>query len=119
MTSAEPVFTRVGQTSLYWLDPAQPSVGFWATEPTALGATPTLTQSWADDGGAYLFLGAAPGDQSTFMTALVAYLKEFRPAGAPRFLWLQNPADPMLTWLIQELYVVPVSGSLPGWQVAR
>jgi hypothetical protein len=117
--STEPVFTRAGQTSLYWLDPANPTVGFWSSGATVLGANPTLTQSWADTGGTYLFLAAAPATQDAFVTALAAYLREFRPDGAPRFLWLQNPSDPMLAWRIQELYVIPVSAGASRWQVAR
>lgn len=117
--SAEPTFTRAGQTSLYWLDPAPSTVGFWSSEATVLGANPTLTQSWADSGGTYLFLGASPANQDAFITALSAYLQKFRPNGAPRFLWLQNPVDPMLSWLIQELFVVPVPADALRWQIAQ
>lgn len=105
---SEPAFTRDGTTDLYWADPANAVAAFLATDAATLGPNPTLTQTWADSGGAYVFVGApAP---ATFLDSLREWLRDYRPQGPPRFLWVLDPAAPPTAWVVTEL---PVSAG-PG-----
>lgn len=116
--SAEPTFTRVPSTDLYWLDPATAITGFLASQGAGLSDTPTLSQTWADADGIYLLLGQPVADASAFLDQLEAYLATFRPGAAPRVLWILDPADSYLVWTLQELFVAP--GATAGsWVVAQ
>jgi hypothetical protein len=99
----EPAFTRDGTSALYWADPADPVAGFLAGDPDSLGNTPTLTATWADAGGGYVFLGAAAG--ATFLADLATWLADHRPQGPPRFLWVVDPGVPVTEWVTTELLV--------------
>jgi hypothetical protein len=76
--------------------------GYWAGyrpgTNAGLGATATLSQTWNDVGGTYLFLASTPTDLAAFATALTKWLPGFAPAGPPRFLWLKNPSDLSFSW---------------------
>ncbi|HEU0131217.1 MAG TPA: hypothetical protein VFQ85_09540 [Mycobacteriales bacterium] len=104
----EPVLTRDGTTPLYWAGPA-PTAGFVATAD--LGGTATLTATWADGGGTYVFLGTpAPAG---FAAAVLDWLTTYRPRAWPRFLWVLDPAQPTTTWTVLEATVRPRDGG--GW----
>jgi hypothetical protein len=116
---AEPIFSRVGTTPLYWIDPANPITGFVSTIAGTLGPSPNLSLTWTDAGGTYCFLGAAAADSTTFLTALQAYLKEFWPGGAPRLLWILNPNAPMLNWSVQQIVLTQTSSNPVSWRIAQ
>ncbi|HWL35345.1 MAG TPA: hypothetical protein VNQ77_04060 [Frankiaceae bacterium] len=104
---SEPAFTRDGTTALYWADPAERVAAFLATDPDTLGPDPSLTATWGDAGGAYVFLGAPAG--AAFLADLTTWLADHRPQGPPRFLWVADPAAPVTEWLVTE---VPVTDGL-------
>jgi hypothetical protein len=99
----EPAFTRDGTTDLYWADPAARTAAFLATDPDTLGPAPTLTATWGDTGGGYVFLGAPAG--ASFPADLLAWLRDYRPEGPPRFLWVLDPGQPPTAWVTTELTV--------------
>jgi hypothetical protein len=76
--------------------------GYWAGylsgENAGFGAAATLSQTWNDVGGTYLFLASTPNDLAAFAKALTDWLPGFAPAGPPRFLWLENPGDLSFSW---------------------
>jgi hypothetical protein len=76
--------------------------GYWAGylpgKNAGFGATATLSQTWNDVGGTYLFLASTPTDLAAFAKALTAWLPRFAPASALRFLWLVNPSDLSFSW---------------------
>ncbi len=118
MSSAEPIFSQVGTTLLYWLDPAAPITGYLATGGSTLGASPTLGATWADSGGSYVLLGAPVTDAAAFLSALQAYLAAFHSGSAPRFLWILDPNIGYLAWSVQTLAVAP--GQTAGsWVVGQ
>lgn len=100
---SEPAFTREGTTALYWADPLEKVAAFLATDPDTLGANPSLTATWGDTTGAYVFLGRAA--TTTFLADLTTWLADHRPQGPPRFLWVADPAAPVTEWLVTELPV--------------
>ncbi|QDX26144.1 hemagglutinin protein [Sphingomonas suaedae] len=102
--SAEPSFAQAGATPLYWLDPATRITGYLAKDAAALGPSPTLTATWGD-AGTYLLFGQPVADADAFLPALEAYLAAFFGSGAPRFLWILDPAQGYLTWTTQDLTV--------------
>ncbi|MCX4695672.1 hypothetical protein [Streptomyces sp. NBC_01408] len=95
---AEPTFTRAGDTPLYWADPADRVAAFLASDPGALGNRPTLTRTWEDGRGAYVFLGAPAPDSAGFLAALRTWLTHYAPQGPPRFLWVADPTAPPTAW---------------------
>ncbi|MFJ3794104.1 hypothetical protein [Kitasatospora sp. NPDC090091] len=105
---AEPAFTRAGDTPLYWADaaadpagpagPADRVAAFLASDPGGLGDRPTLTRTWADGRGAYVFLGAPAPDSAGFLAALRTWLGLCAPGGPPRFLWVADPTAPPIRW---------------------
>lgn len=102
MSDQEPVLTRDGTTPLYWLDAGTRLAGFLATDPGALGPSPTLTATWGDGRGVYVLLGAAPADTATFVADLDTYLS-FQ-ADRPRFLWIADPAVGPYSWTPDALF---------------
>ncbi|MFI1564697.1 hypothetical protein ACH4ZX_16885 [Streptomyces sp. NPDC020490] len=107
----EPVFTRAGTTRLYWADPADPVAAFRASDPDALGATATLTRTWQDTGGCYVFLGAPAADATALAAALTTWLGFFPPTAAPRFVWLPDPDAPPTAWAATAMTGQPGPGS--------
>ncbi|MFF7777792.1 hypothetical protein ACFZCG_25690 [Streptomyces tanashiensis] len=95
----EPTFTRAGDTPLYWADPADRVAAFLASDPGALGDRPTLTETWADDRGAYVFLGVPAADSAEFLAALRTWIDHYAPEGPPRFLWVPDPTAPPTAWV--------------------
>ena len=93
---SEPTFTREATTNLYWADPAEPIAGFLATDAAALGANPTLTLTWGDQRGSYLFLPEPAAAE--FLAALIDWLGRFGVGERPRFMWIANPAEPPTAW---------------------
>jgi hypothetical protein len=113
MSTPEPVFSRDAATALYWLDQSTAPVGFLSSQPDDLGQNPTLSQTWSDSGGVYLFLGGAakPPD---FLTSLNTYLA-LLPLPWPRYLWIYNPDQPALSWSVQSLYLTQDSPNV--WRI--
>ncbi|MGW6916643.1 hypothetical protein ACWGB8_22880 [Kitasatospora sp. NPDC054939] len=99
----EPAFTRAGRTALYWADPTDRVAAFLASDPDELGDRPTLTRTWEDGRGAYVFLGAPAADATGFAAALRTWLDHYAPQGPPRFLWVTDPAAPPTAWVTTEL----------------
>ena len=97
MSQAEPIFVRAEGLDLYWLEGGLS--GFLASPDADLPDSVSLSASWADPGGLYLFLGAPAGDGAALQADLRAWL-----AGQPaRLLWLAAPDDPPERWQAQWL----------------
>ncbi|WP_314246897.1 hypothetical protein [Streptomyces sp. DSM 40907] len=94
----EPTFTRAGDTPLYWADPTDRVAAFLASDPGALGDRQTLTRTWADSRGAYVFLGIPATDSAGFLAALRTWLDQYAPQGPPRFLWVADPTAAPTAW---------------------
>ncbi|MEV0410540.1 hypothetical protein AB0I68_06905 [Streptomyces sp. NPDC050448] len=99
----EPTFTRAGDTPLYWADPADRVAAFLASDPGALGDRPTLTRTWADGRGGYVFLGMPATDSTVFLAALRTWLDYYAPQGPPRFLWVADPTAAPTAWVTTVL----------------
>lgn len=115
---AEPQFSRVSGTDLFWLESSGRTIGFQATPGASIGDSPTLSQTWnGDAGGIYFFLPEAPtASDQDFETSLISYLQmQGWPAGQ-KFLWLENPNAPVEQWAGQMLNA-QLSGST--WKVSR
>lgn len=110
MTATEPAYARAGTTDLYWADPADPVAAFLATDPGRLGDTPSLSSTWTDERGAYVFLGAPAADGAAFLAALREWIATYRPDGPPRFLWVLDPAQPPVAWTVTEIAVTAGTG---------
>lgn len=118
MTVAEPQFTRVSGTELYWLQSSGRTIGFQATANASIGDTPTLSQTWnGDAGGIYFFLPEAPtvSDQD-FETSLLSYLQMQGWPSGQKFLWLRNPNAPVAVWSGQMLNAQQTGST---WKVSR
>lgn len=118
----EPRFTQFGNSRLYWTAAADPTnaantaervAAFYATAEAVLGDRPTLTQTWQDGGGTYVYLGEPVADSAGFLAALQTWVASRGPKGAPRFLWVADPALPWAQWLTTGLSVRAVPGG--GW----
>lgn len=106
MTQAEPSFTQAAGLDLYWLDGGDGLSGFLASQDAGLPAQASLSATWADAGGLYLFLGAAATDASALQAGLRAW-QAAQPADAGgRVLWLSAPDDPPSQWRILALEIV-------------
>ncbi len=116
MSASEPQFTRLTGTDLFWLDDSGKTIGFESSPGASIGDTPTLSQTWANAGGIYFFLGVAPADDDAFAAALLPYLTMQGWPHGPRYLWLQNPNDSSYAWVGQTLSLAR-SGS--DWKVSR
>lgn len=117
MPAAEPQFSRLTGTSLYWMDGAGQTIGFQPSPAgSGLGDTPTLTQTWTDPGGLYFFLGSAPTASATFAAALLPYLQQQGWPNGPRFLWLDNPSATSTQWSGQTL---SLNGGTGNWHVSN
>src|SRR6202008_503685 len=102
---AEPQFTRVSGTELYWLQLSGRTIGFQATSGASLGDSPTLRQTWTSDtGGIYFFLAEPPtASDQNFETSLLSYLDMQGWPSGQKFLWLENPNAPVSSWAGQLL----------------
>lgn len=109
MSEPEPRFARVSGTDLYWLPASGRTIGFQATPGADLGDEPTLTATWGDAQGAYLFLGAE-AVQESFATGVVSYLRSIGWPSRQRFLWLANPNAPVADWAADVLEAIDVDG---------
>jgi hypothetical protein len=109
-------FTQSAATqNLYFLPaaiaPAAPyCIAFWVDDPAAIAASnPTLAATWATRQGIYLFLKVAPvGDAA--IAVLSDRIREFLLTPAvrnARFLWIDNPTEPVFQWKFQVLTLVP------------
>ncbi|WP_037959867.1 hypothetical protein, partial [Streptomyces sp. PRh5] len=94
----EPTFTRSGSTALYWADPSDPVAAFLASSPDTLGGRPTLSRTWDDTAGCYVFLGTPATDSADFLQVLRTWLALYSPRQAPRFLWVADPASAPTAW---------------------
>ncbi|MFL6244798.1 MAG: hypothetical protein ACJ74H_02145 [Thermoanaerobaculia bacterium] len=115
MSVAEPQFTRVSGTELYWLQSSGNTIGFQASTDASLGDSPTLSETWDDSGGIYFFLSEAPAaSDADFEISLLSYLRMI--GSGPKFLWLQNPNAAVMSWLCQTLNA---QQSESAWTVSR
>lgn len=121
-----PVFEQV-TAGLYRLSTLAESgleaywAGYLASPGSDLGASASLAQTWADLGGAYLFLGSAPADPASFVSDLRALWPRLSPKGWLRLLWISNPADPASQWQTRGIDALPASAGDPAgtWRVVR
>src|SRR5215510_9968345 len=98
--TAEPQFTRVTGTNLFWLDGSGRTIGFQSGPGAPIGDNPTLSRTWGEDPrGIYFFLPEAPvASDQDFAASLRSYLETRGwPSGYQKFLWLQNPNAPIST----------------------
>jgi hypothetical protein len=67
----------------------------------------TLAETWTVHPGVYLFLNAVPANlsQVKFVQALRQLLNDPAAQGF-RFIWLENPGDPLASWRLRYLAVV-------------
>jgi hypothetical protein len=108
---SEPQFTRVGTTQLYWLDPNARTAGLLVSPSASFGSQVSLTQSWSDTGGVYVFLGAPPSNDAQFASDLRQYLVMNGWPNGPRYVWIADPTIPMMSWRGQTLNVSAQGGS--------
>lgn len=119
-----PVFEQVTE-GLYRLSTLAESglesywAGYLSSPGSDLGATASLAQTWADPGGAYLFLGSAPTDPVTFVIDLRGLWTRLSPKGWLRLLWIVNPTAPANQWQTQGIDALPVGDPSGGWRVVR
>lgn len=118
MTVPEPQFERVPGTELYWLLSSGRTIGFHAAPGASLGDSPTLSQTWnGDSGGIYFFLAeASTASDADFDISLLTYLQMLGWPSGPKFLWLENPNAPVVSWRGLTLNAQQ-SGST--WEVSR
>ena len=88
---------------MYWADPADRVAAFLSSAPGGLGSTPTLTQTWQDIRGIYVFLGAPAADSDAFREALQTWMEYYAPQRVRRFLWIADPAAPPTAWTTSSL----------------
>lgn len=97
--------------------------GYWAgylcSAAANFGAQASLQQAWADVGGVFLFLNAAPDSAGAFAAGLIGLLPSLSPRGWVRWLWLANPNDPPPYWQTQPLDALPVADPAAAWRVVR
>ncbi|MFK0312747.1 hemagglutinin protein [Pseudomonas sp. NPDC090233] len=95
--------------------------GYLASPDSNLGQSASLAQTWADEGGAYLFLAATPADPSTFVSELRNLWPTLSAEGWLRFLWISNPMSAPSQWHTQSIDARPVNDSFPAhaWRVVR
>jgi hypothetical protein len=104
VSTPEPNFQPVEGTRFYWLDGSTSLAGFLAT---AAGTDPlTLSQSWADRNGLYVFLDASPDDTGTFIAALEAWQAVQPPSAGTRIAWISGTNLPSANWQVTALDVV-------------
>lgn len=115
---SEPQFARVSGTELYWLNSSGRTIAFQATPGTSIGDSPTLSQTWSGDaGGVYVFLAEAPtASDQDFETSLLEYLQNEGWPSGQKFLWLENPNAPLVSWSGQTLNATQSGGT---WTVSR
>jgi len=119
-----PVFEQV-TAGLYRLSTLAESglesywAGYLASPGSDLGASASLAQTWADTGGAYLFLGSAPSDPAAFVADLRALWSRLSPKGWLRLLWITNPTDSASQWQTQGIDALPVGAPSGNWRVVR
>ncbi|EIK65445.1 hypothetical protein [Pseudomonas brassicacearum] len=119
-----PVFEQV-TAGLYRLSTLAESglesywAGYLASPGSDLGASASLAQTWADQGGAYLFCASAPADPATFVADLRTLWPRLSPKGWLRLLWIANPTDSASQWQTQGIDALPVGEPSGGWRVVR
>lgn len=102
---SEPVFERAGAgLDLYWLTDGTRRAGFRASATAALGDQATLSETWTDAGGSWIWLDEAPsGDDAAFAAALESYLALLAAPQGPRLLWIAGAAGDMYRWRVASL----------------
>lgn len=121
-----PVFEQV-TAGLYRLSTLAESgldgywAGYLASPGSDLGGSASLAQTWADQGGAYLFLGGVPADPAALVADLRALWPRLSPKGWLRLLWIANPADSPSQWQTQGIDALPATAGDPAgdWRVVR
>ena len=98
-------------TSIYYAQatpdaPPDPRVAFLPPDGAALPPLLTLPDSWAVDGGVYLFPGAAVASTPVFAAGVRALVTSQQWAGT-RLLWVADPNVPVNDW---QLAGIPFVG---------
>jgi hypothetical protein len=107
-------------TSIYYAQsapggPPDPRVAFLPPEGAPLPPSLTLPDSWAIDGGVYLFPGAAVASTPLFVAGVRAVLPSQQWAGT-RLLWVADPNVPVNDWRLAGIPLVGLSAE--GGQLA-
>ncbi len=92
--------------------------GYLCSTSASFGTQASLQQAWADAGGVFLFLNAAPA-AAAFAAALIGLLPQLSPRGWVRWLWIANPNDPAAYWQAQLLDALPANAPGGAWKVVR
>jgi hypothetical protein len=100
-------------TSIYYAqatpaDPLDPRVAFLPADGGPLPPALTLPDSWAVDGGVYLFPGAAVASTPLFVAGVRALLASQQWAGT-RLLWVVDPNVPVNDWQLAGIPLVGLS----------
>lgn len=114
-----PVYTPVATGSRLYASSAMPPGGFagyWCSAGAAFGATATLAQTWADEGGFYVFAQALPADLPAFASQLAQLAPRLSPTGLVKVLWLGNGgATPWAYWPYSTLTALPQAAPSGAW----
>ena len=103
MSAAEPSFQSVAGTRFYWLDASAQTAGFLATAEGA--ASLTLTETWADTTGLYVFLDEAPTEANSFISDLIQWQAQLPSNIGTRVGWFDGINQPQPQWRVQTLEV--------------
>lgn len=119
-----PVYNRAAERLYVLSGTSQSGVdGYWSGYLTSAGASfgaqASLAQTWADQGGIYLFLAETPADSAAFAASLIALLPQLSPKGWLRFAWIANRNDQAFAWQVLGLDAAPVGISSGPWRVVR
>ncbi len=87
--------------------PAEPyRIAFWVDDAAAINSSnPSLSVTWIIEKGIYLFLKVSPVEDAAIVL-LSDRIREFLLTPAvcnARFLWIDNPTDPVFQWKFQVL----------------
>lgn len=114
-----PVYTPVADGSRLYASSATPPGGFagyWCSATATFGTSATLTQTWADVGGFYVFTKALPGDLVAFAGQLAQLAPHVSPTGLVKVLWLNNDsATSWNYWPYSTLTALPQSAPGEAW----
>lgn len=113
---SEPTFSRVNKTNpLFYLEldaanvPEHYSIAFLPDhEADSLGTSITLSASWTQIPGIYLFLGEEIADETGF----VSDVRSFVGSRTIRFMWIENPTVRTSQWSVSFIPLSQAQGAL-------
>ncbi len=112
----DPLFLRAGNSDLYWSADQGRVLGFLASPGHSGQSSLPLSESWADAGGVYFFLGAiypAGADDAAFASALRNLLSwSGWPALGQKFVWLDQAAPQPFGMSANTLDVITTDGAM-------